>query len=399
MAFDYGKRFNSQWYMLVANTGATVPTSGWFGAKIKSIGNNVNAAKTSTLSFLFVVAVCLYAFAWGVVFYAGSNISKKGTPSKYLVDRLAAKELTPCSAAAPDDVFAFLVFTFLVFSSFALWHLLHQCNVGTRRSELGYMFLSAVAKTTLHGFLAVTVLARSDIGCAEDVTTAVLDEMPNTYATGFGIAGGAIVFIAIGFALICRCAKDKSGYEAAPVHLWEWYPVRWVDYVVSAPLMYSVLAVSWGMISSSYLFLGALCHAIAIDLAGITESPKARETTGLSYDLYRYLHAFCACVHMGSAAVIFILAAATNRLTNTVCVQWDWHFPPRNRKWYYAVDGVDTFCDEAAGESNRLIIDYSREHKVRTFNIVAPAVVFAAWSGLCHVYAYRNAQRGNRRNG
>ena len=101
MAFDYGKRFNSQWYMLVAGTGAAVPTSGWFGAKIKSIGNNVNAAKSSTLSCLFVVAVCLYAFAWGVVFYAGSNISKKGTPSKYLVDRLAAKELTPCSAAAP----------------------------------------------------------------------------------------------------------------------------------------------------------------------------------------------------------------------------------------------------------------------------------------------------------
>jgi hypothetical protein len=288
-------------------------------------------------------------------------------------------------AFAPAGILGFFVFTFLVFSSFGVWHLDSWAWTNPKKnrwqwlpnSELGYFGLSAVAKTSLHIFLVLTVLAQSSVGRNNQLpkNTAGDDGGGHTYATGFGLAVGVIIFIgATTKYLTHRYEPQYVGtMPSAPASR-----LRWNDYVVSAPIMFAVLSVSWGCASAMLVAVGSALQAVGILLARASDPlMESSSESQVSPRQAFYLHRFLAAVHLGSAAIFLGIAAQRKLLGLSVPLRTDWSTEPF--EWYRVKSNASSSNNSAV-----LIMDTSKA--TVDFPVVLFAAMFATWSGMCHVY-------------
>ncbi len=117
----------------------------------------------------------------------------------------------PGTGTAPDFVFAFSLYLTVCFSSFAVlyaWDLGWPMDSNTR--ERRYIFLSMIAKTSLHLFLGLAVIGQSNgVGVNEPKMEA--DNM-DTLAIGLGGAGALVV----GLGFIHLKFSTLFGYSALP---------------------------------------------------------------------------------------------------------------------------------------------------------------------------------------
>ena len=295
-------------------------------------------------------------------------------PAGYVVQR----------AYAPSGIVGFFIFTLCVFSSFGAWHLVSWAVPVASRPrwlpsiEVGYFGLSAVAKTTLYIFLVLTVLAQSSVGRDGQVPGKNNEDDPGqTYAIGFGLSFGVVIPV-IWATTACLMKRYKPVYGRQPFFTRPGSWLRWIDYVVSAPIMFAVLSVSWGCSSVAVVAGGVALQAAGIVFAGASDplmDPASASDVSVQQALQ--LHRFLAAVHLGSVAIFLAVAAHRNLLGLRVPLRTEWSTEPFN--WYRAkqnassVDRTAVLVMDTAGAS----VD---------FPVVLFAAAFATWSGLCHVF-------------
>ena len=129
--------------------------------------------RVSTIAMLFIVFIPVMI----PVLYASHAITKDGDPG---------------TGTAPKFVFAFALVVVILFSSFALvyaWDMLRPMEEDVR--ERWYLYLSMIAKTTLHLFLGLTVIGQSNNVGVDDPN--IEEDDMDTLAIGLG-GSAALVF-------------------------------------------------------------------------------------------------------------------------------------------------------------------------------------------------------------
>jgi hypothetical protein len=302
---------------------------------------------------------------------AWENVTELGLPPGYVAQR----------AHAPPEIVGFFVFTVLLFSSFGAWHLTSWVWTDQSRwrwlprVEIGYFGLSAVAKTTLHLFLVLTVLAQSTVGRDGQRPSSDGGGDDDTYAVGFGLTFGLIIPVVWGVtAWLARKttpATTTGVLSSVPAGT-----LRWADYVVSAPVMFAVLAVSWGCTSAAVVGVGSALQAVGIMCARASDPlMEVGSTSAVGHYHAARLHTFLAAVHLSSVIVFLMMAARRDVLGLTVPLRSTWSVEPFA---WYRVKRV------ATGLEGGLMMDTAGA--THEFPVVLLAAFFATWSGGCHVY-------------
>ena len=143
----------------------------------------------TTIALLFL----LFVPAMIPALYASSAITKDGAPG---------------TGTAPDYVFAFAVAMVGFFSTFAVvyaWDLVRPMEANRR--ERWYIYLSMIAKTSLHLFLGLTVIRQSNFVGVDEPSTE--EDSMDTLAYGLGGALGLVV----GLGIISRYFDVIFGYN------------------------------------------------------------------------------------------------------------------------------------------------------------------------------------------
>lgn len=345
----------------------------------------------STCRF-FTLGVLAYLAGWIPLFMVVSNImsNEKVNTSEWVnISSLVKLKIEPNAAEyvaqpayAPPGIVGFFVFTFLLFSSFGVWHLLSWAwpRLVQKYVESGYFGLSAVAKITLYLFLVLTTLAQSSVSTDGSVPSSDQEQNAGrTYAIGFGLTFGVVIPVVwITSAWILRRYKSLVTSGQPRVSTVPGSRLRWIDYGVSAPIMFVVLAVSWGCASAPVVAVGAVSQAIGIWCAAASD-PLMEAGTLSQINPYQALrtHQFLAVLHLGSVVLFLLVAVNRNLLGLTVPLQTRWTTEPF--PWYRIKANVT-----APDDSSVLIVDsYGAAINVP---VVLLAASFATWSGLCHVY-------------
>jgi hypothetical protein len=286
-------------------------------------------------------------------------------------------------AFAPAGILGFFVFTFLLFSSFGVWHLDSWAWKNPKEdrwkwlpnTELGYFGLSAVAKTSLYIFLVLTVLAQSSVGRNNELPKSRASD-DKTYAIGFGLTLGVVIIVWA--TTRCLAKRYEPVYRRQLLLSAPASRLRWTDYVVSAPIMFAVLSVSWGCASAMLVAAGSALQAVGILLARASDPLMDRRSEAqVSPEQAVHLHRFLAAVHLGSAATFVWIAAHRKLLGLSVPLRTDWSTEPFD--WYRVKPNVSSADSGAV-----LIMDTS--NATVDFPVVLFAALFATWSGVCHVY-------------
>ena len=145
--------------------------------------------RVTTIALLFL----LFVPAMIPALYASSAITKDGAPG---------------TGTAPDYVFAFAVAMVGFFSTFAVvyaWDLVRPMEANRR--ERWYIYLSMIAKTSLHLFLGLTVIRQSNFVGVDEPSTE--EDSMDTLAYGLGGALGLVV----GLGIISRYFDVIFGYN------------------------------------------------------------------------------------------------------------------------------------------------------------------------------------------
>lgn len=351
-----------------------------------------------------------YAVAWAFTIVAVSSIRMSRGGSSVGGGADGAAVLGPLYAdsrvylaSAPSGIVGFFVATAVIFTSFGVVHFLGNVvqTLGPARAEYAYLGLSAVAKTTLHLFLALTVLSQSDVGQRGSPSTSTARSQASTYQAGF-IGAGLIIAAVTGlFCLIhfwvrrrvssSLCTSDVSLSLPCGAGL---VALRWVDYVVSAPLMYAVLSASWGLLSVWPVAVGSLCHAVGIVCAAFSETAAQRlSSTTLGRVELLWLHGLCCAVHFSSALALFCWAASKGVLSASLPLSRAWTL--KSPSWYYVCWASEnprgnqdwqTWCDGLDRED--LAVTMSGATDASFLYVVPAAVLFAAWSAAVHAWSF-----------
>jgi hypothetical protein len=109
--------------------------------------------------------------------------------------------------------------------------------------------------------------------------------------------------------------------------------LRWIDYVVSAPIMFAVLSVSWGCASAMLVAAGSFLQAVGIVLARASDPLMDKHSVSqVSAQQAVDLDRFLAAVHLGGVVVFLDIAAHRNLLGLSVPLRSDWSTEPF--EWY-----------------------------------------------------------------
>lgn len=371
-----------------------------------------------------LIGWAFYLFAWGLTAAAVSTITTPSGKGWYDGEPILGKKFKSTlvkPAAAPSGVIAFFVVSFMVFTSFGFHHLIIRASNGgylcyknaVKAPEYGYLALSAVAKTTLHLFLGLTVLSQADIGTEDRQPHRTVNSQQEVYGKGFGGAAGIVVGTAVVFFIVKRAFKGEpqsQGSSRAEMGL-KWLPVsrvRWADYIVSAPIMYVVLSASWGLTSQPLLIIGAIAHAIAIACAAASDSNR-NSADALKITELKVIHALCAIIHAASATALLVWARHVGALN--AALPLDRRITTQSLAWFYVCSSAtqsrgspeeqdkswQTYCEQN-GDMHAMTIAMDSPPNKANFYIVPWAAAFALWSAAGHLYTFVVfAEAGRRR--
>lgn len=371
------------------------------------------------LRILFAtVAVACYSVAWVWTWQAAHALFMT-TAVIELFDTLL------CPAQPPNEIMVFLGIMFAIFTSFAVWYFwiwateVTSCARSATRSvhrawlrlwrvaasdtegpepgpiaggsaEIGYIVLSAVAKTVLHGLLAVTSLGRTY--SEKHRNRLVESELGALYEKGFPVAGGIFAGVIVLFLVVWRVCRATftAATEPGPVkpyYLFSVIALRWVDYAVSAPLMWVVLSVSWGLSSYPRVCAGAALHAVAMLCAAGGEDQDEDRRVVQQGRLWKVMHGLAGVVHIASAITIAVIADYNGVLTTAVP-----YTETGDPMMWFEQRALGDNCDldpspeSLAAYPTPVFVQADTEplHE-RSLYLGWAAVTFALWSGIVHV--------------
>lgn len=338
-------------------------------------------------AFWLIVPWGLYAVAWIIVAQSVARLlssSQEDDTPEYTT-----------TATPPQDILYFFAITVAIFTSFGLVHLVAWFHPTRHDYERWYVALSLISKVTLHLFIFVTLYAQAQMEDGD------YDGATRAYQYGYAGASTVVVLTTVAFYLFARAHKTdvrKTQLDPLPCSIGccgRPIPLRWLDYLITAPLMYAVLSVTWGQYNLRLLNVGALLMATTITIGALLEPVEARKSATVPLTRAK-LHTACAVVHAVSA-VAFAIAIASAKTGGTERLYPDTWKRTRHTWYFNCTTGEENrhagmaVCGNTRNKFDHLVVD--KEGATVTFYTAAAAIMFAVVSAVLHAVSARAARK------
>eukprot|EP00661_Eupelagonemidae_sp_cell13_P006847 gene6843-4292_t len=358
------------------------PCSAWPASYKSSTAPLINGQMHA---FKLLVPWGLYTVAWIIVAQSVSRLlssPKEGDIPEHTT-----------TATPPQDILYFFAITIAVFTSFGLVHLVAWFHPTRHDYERWYVALSLISKVTLHLFIFVTLYAQAQMEDGD------YDGATRAYRSGYAGASAVVVLTAVAFYLFSRAHKNDPPGKLDPLPCsisccGPPIPLRWLDYLITAPLMYAVLSVTWGQYNLRLLNVGALLMATTIVIGALMEPVEARKSATLPLTRAK-LHTACAVVHAVSA-VAFAIAIASAKTGGTERLYPDTWKRTRHTWYFNCTRGEENrhagmaVCGNTRSKFDHLVVD--KEGATVTFYTAVAAIMFAVVSAVLHAVSAWSAR-------